>query len=617
MKIFQRKSRIVPQVTSETKRPSSGLSSRPQSRDESKKSIWRGALMGSLLLTSVLASSLGAVQGQSASGDGLTTSFTTMSFTDSFVWPSLLRTFESEPGGQVNQKLCNQIADCPEFADPDSNDSVGKYVNAALHIPLCQEDNDEYCIMGVSEHRGAVAENMSFIEHLDFDRVIGEVENLPRSMAPTVWRGELTGKSYLLIAQIVGGWSLGNSKPKFHTFSARLIPVDLLLSSRDSAFWYETEENGQVKVVGTGQTNGCAAVSNSTCYSPTSFEEDLALEVQLVLEESVGRWINGRFTSTDVSIEENGDGRIITSVAGYPVTVPRMTAALEGAEREDLLEILGIPVKDRPRYFNNYMPLEDSRESTLKAVSKFASSTNDRAEKLETIWQFSTQAPWELQRGSCEYRDSGGLQGVVSSNAIAYIAGPPQFDSGFLNYKVAGLHFAPDGETVNLGTYDLVIRSDVARCLYGFSKAPISATVSVVNVMGEEKVATTIVSEKDGWLKLAAYGFTFSEKEIQVQLRQSQIKTLSDFSGSTTTLSSAQKSQTRSVLSKSDGNTKFICTGIRYSNQPLTENIKVRARAKAACDYAKTMNPNFSYWYQTKTTKSISYAGKVLLVTKN
>jgi hypothetical protein len=125
------------------------------------------------------------------------------------------------------------------------------------------------------------------------------------------------------------------------------------------------------------------------------------------------------------------------------------------------------------------------------------------------------------------------------------------------------------------------------------------------------------VSEKDGWLKLAAYGFTFSEKEIQVKLRQSQIKTLSDFSGSTTSLSSAQKSQIRSVLSKSDGNTKFICTGIRYYNQPMSDNIKVRARAKAACDYAKSIDPNFSYWYQTKTTQARSYNGKVMLVSKS
>jgi len=614
MKIFQSKSRIVPQVTSETKRPSSGLSSRPRSRTESKNSIRRSALIGSLLLTSFLASSLVAVPGQSASGDGLTTSFITQSVTDSFVWPSLLRTIESEPGSQGNQKLCNQIADCPEFADPDLNDSVGKQINAWLHIPLCHEDNDEYCILGVSEHRGSTAENMSFIEYLDFDRVIGEVENLPRSMAPTIWRGELSGKYYLLIAQIGGDWPLGFSKPKFRIFNARLIPVDLLPSSRDSAFWYEREENEQVTVGGKGQTNGCVAVSNSTCYSPTSFEEDLALDVELVLDDSVGRWINGRFTSTDVSIEENGDGRIITSVAGYPVTVPRMTATLEGAEREELLEILGIPVKDRPRYFNNSFHLEDSMETTLKAVSKFASSTNDRAEKLETIWQFSTQAPWELQRGSCQYRDSGGLQGVVSSNAIAYIAGPPQFDSGFLNYKVAGLHFAPDGETVNLGTYDLVMRSDVARCLYGFSKAPISATVSVVGEMGEEKVATTIVSEKDGWLKLAAYGFTFSEKEIQVKLRQSQIKTLTSFTSSY--LTSKQKAEIRAVLAKSDGNTKFICTGIRFYQQPMSENIKVRARAKAACDYAKSIDPNFSYWYQTKSTQARSYNGKVMLVSK-
>ena len=160
------------------------------------------------------------------------------------------------------------------------------------------------------------------------------------------------------------------------------------------------------------------------------------------------------------------------------------------------------------------------------------------------------------------------------------------------------------------------MRSDVARCLYGFKNAPISATVAVVGEFGEEKVATTVVSEKDGWLKLAAYGFTFSEKEIQVKLRQSQMKTLKTFSGSRTSLTSAQKAEIRAVLEKSDGNTKFICTGIRYYQQPMSVNIMVRKRAKEACDYAKSINPNFSYWYQTKPTEARSYAGKVFIVSK-
>jgi hypothetical protein len=82
------------------------------------------------------------------------------------------------------------------------------------------------------------------------------------------------------------------------------------------------------------------------------------------------------------------------------------------------------------------------------------------------------------------------------------------------------MHYLPDGITVATGTYDLVMRSSTARCLYGFSKAPIYAVISVRGESGERKVATTVVSEKGGWLKLAAYDFTFSNPTIQVRLTQ-------------------------------------------------------------------------------------------------
>ena len=94
----------------------------------------------------------------------------------------------------------------------------------------------------------------------------------------------------------------------------------------------------------------------------------------------------------------------------------------------------------------------------------------------------------------------------------------PAFKGGFLSYKVGGLHYLAGGKDLALGTYDLVMRSDTARCLYGFSKAPLSATVSVTGGAGEKNVATTVVSEKNGWLKMAAYGFTFSKKTIKVKI---------------------------------------------------------------------------------------------------
>ena len=77
----------------------------------------------------------------------------------------------------------------------------------------------------------------------------------------------------------------------------------------------------------------------------------------------------------------------------------------------------------------------------------------------------------------------------------------------------------PDGVTPVQGSYNLVMRSDAARCLYGFTDAPVKATISIVGA-GNSPVATVVTGEKNGWLSLSANGFTFSEKTLQVKLSQ-------------------------------------------------------------------------------------------------
>jgi hypothetical protein len=104
-----------------------------------------------------------------------------------------------------------------------------------------------------------------------------------------------------------------------------------------------------------------------------------------------------------------------------------------------------------------------------------------------------------------------------------YIDGPPVFADGTLDYKVASTHFEPDGTTVFKGTYELIMSSTVARCIYKFTSAPISATVSITSDNGEANTATTLISEKNGWLKLAAYGFTFSSPTVRVKLTQEAV----------------------------------------------------------------------------------------------
>ena len=115
--------------------------------------------------------------------------------------------------------------------------------------------------------------------------------------------------------------------------------------------------------------------------------------------------------------------------------------------------------------------------------------------------------------------DRGRVLGIVTTNSMVYDGFAPRFTRGFLDYRVAGLHFEADGKTEVIGSYDLVMRSDVARCLYRFTNAPVSATITITGE-GDKNIATTVVGERNGWLKLAAYGFTFSQKTIKVKLTQ-------------------------------------------------------------------------------------------------
>jgi hypothetical protein len=93
-------------------------------------------------------------------------------------------------------------------------------------------------------------------------------------------------------------------------------------------------------------------------------------------------------------------------------------------------------------------------------------------------------------------------------------------------------------------------------------------------------------------------------------------KTLATFSTNATWLTSIQKAQVKAAVEANPNAEKFICTGIRYYSQPMSVNIMVRERAKAACEYAKELNPSLSTWYQNKPTEARSYSGKVLLTVK-
>ena len=103
---------------------------------------------------------------------------------------------------------------------------------------------------------------------------------------------------------------------------------------------------------------------------------------------------------------------------------------------------------------------------------------------------------------------------------------PCNKSSQTLEYKVAAPHLTSSGEVFR-GTYNLAIRSEIARCIYKFTSAPVSGTISVINSDGSTTVATTALGEKNGWIYLSANGFTFSSPIIKIKLTQVSNKKLS------------------------------------------------------------------------------------------
>jgi hypothetical protein len=267
----------------------------------------------------------------------------------------------------------------------------------------------------------------------------------------------------------------------------------------------------------------CAWSENGTCGVLQDFAANTRVRLTIRITSDVGGWFKGRIKNPLISVAQPSSSINEITVEAAPAEVSRMVyktsiADLTPTERE--YGMLNGMAGSWDSQFISWAG--SSYSSTFGYLNYLRPKVKDTTSATNTFWNFSSSG--EQQGNSC-LSDTSKVLGIVTTNAMAYDGGVPKFSNGFLNYQVAGLHYQPDGTTKVQGSYDLVIRSEVARCLYGFSRAPLSATISVVGD-GDKSIATTVVSEKNGWLKLAAYGFTFSKKTIRAKITKAKATTI-------------------------------------------------------------------------------------------
>lgn len=292
----------------------------------------------------------------------------------------------------------------------------------------------------------------------------------------------------------------------------------------------------------------CVMSSAKQCALPYGLPQDISFGFSARFSFQLTGWLHGRMRDASIKLEKKSEKESLLTVSARPIKVPVVDVEKNVDDLPDSLlnyfatrdwagETLRYPLATTVQG-TRVDPSEKTREGLKNLSFKFINTrfdtdsmkdflqwlpiAGDKASATPTQWRVSTMT----DRGSGVVRDclnqSNTLAGLVTTNSTMYIDGPPTYDSakGSLDYKVASTHFEADGKTVFKGSYELLMSSSVARCIYKFTSAPVNASVSVTSESGEPNVATTVVREKDNWLTLGAYNFTFSAPTVSVKLTQ-------------------------------------------------------------------------------------------------
>jgi hypothetical protein len=238
----------------------------------------------------------------------------------------------------------------------------------------------------------------------------------------------------------------------------------------------------------------------------SEFPKNVRVSVTVRVPKNDGGWFSGRITDPIVQLRSESIYNSLT-IDALPVTVPKIQAWAPASQKTPLMVKLGMTP-------GGNHAIESGFDDSINWVDQLRPFAGDQSTSEETLWVVRST----YIRNPC-FPDTR-ISGFVTTNAMAYSWNPPVFKDGFLDYKVGGMHKSSTGELTK-GTYDLVLNSETARCLYQFSSAPISATVSIISASGEsQSVETTLLTERGGFLKLSAYGFTFSSPTVRVKLTQ-------------------------------------------------------------------------------------------------
>lgn len=284
------------------------------------------------------------------------------------------------------------------------------------------------------------------------------------------------------------------------------------------------------------------------CMTRRAFTRDMRFRLVVRLQQYPKGWLHGRIGDPDltfVALTAPLSG-VQISVTGTSISVPVIQA---GDQYTNLPASLQKEYADANKWrgfrgkggccamsraygenwqndmtqFNYHSYPTAWGENGIDELVAWLPYVGDKATANLSSWSVRTLSTDEMREADQCLQNDKGIVGFVTTNATQYSAGPPKYNkqTATLDYRVAAPHYRSGGGKF-FGIYYLLMKSDLARCLYGFSKAPLNASISVVDEDGVTTTGTRNISEKDGWIKIAALGFGFSSPTVKVKFAQSK-----------------------------------------------------------------------------------------------
>ena len=312
-------------------------------------------------------------------------------------------------------------------------------------------------------------------------------------------------------------------------FSVNLIPTLIDNTKYNRQVFFNTQNGWGGSGFGPGAGPYMTSyVSKDSIGYGAQFPPKTTVQLKLKLNSSLGGWFQGRGGSPVMTVNPtSGDANDVT-IESEPTKVPIAQSIVDVLDpaNSGYYTAMGLGEsyvsQERTRVSGGQAGLAGSYWDPARGIDvfeKLSPTLGPKAWGFINLWYFKHFE----SKNKCMDSNSQ-LNGILTTNAMVYQPDLPSYSDGFLNYSVAGLHLDADGKPFE-GTYSFTMRDSIAKCLYGFNgNAPISGTVSVTSSEGDEHVAATSVTDKNGWLNLSAEGFTFSSPTISAKLSQADSK---------------------------------------------------------------------------------------------